>query len=201
MDYVPGEDLRALDSRAARRNGFLDEKMFWIGRVRLPIALDYLHNQQPPIVHRDIKPSNLKLTPPGGQTCRFRTWSNFCAGEVTITILHGRVRLSIPAGQSVATACIPTAARISTRLAVRFSPVTIKLVLNVRDRFLDRKVCLSALTDPAISPGWGSSPLGAAAPPDDRPADVRAFLKALTGKTTNHLRGSLVATAPNARNA
>jgi serine/threonine-protein kinase len=35
----------------------------WAGQ--LLDALEYLHEQEPPVVHRDIKPSNIKVTPRG----------------------------------------------------------------------------------------------------------------------------------------
>lgn len=65
MDYVAGQDLQSL-IRAAQRE-----------RTRLPLvqvldwtdqicsALNYLHNQNPPILHRDIKPANIKVTENG----------------------------------------------------------------------------------------------------------------------------------------
>jgi serine/threonine-protein kinase len=63
MDYVPGDDLRTLVSKAVAEKRFLDEEDVLDWARQIGDALDYLHNQQPPIVHRDIKPSNLKLHP------------------------------------------------------------------------------------------------------------------------------------------
>ncbi len=59
MDYIPGEDLRTLvDQKGAFE---FPRVLHWA--EQLGSALNYLHNQKPPIFHRDIKPANIKLTP------------------------------------------------------------------------------------------------------------------------------------------
>lgn len=65
MDYVPGDDLRAVMLEARRNGTFLDETKVLGWARQLADALSYLHGQDPSIVHRDIKPSNLKITPSG----------------------------------------------------------------------------------------------------------------------------------------
>ena len=62
MEYIPGEDLGVMMDR--------DEKPFDVEQVlvwadQLLDALDFLHNQQIPVIHRDIKPQNLKITSRG----------------------------------------------------------------------------------------------------------------------------------------
>ena len=62
MEYIPGEDLGTMMDR--------DEKPFDVEQVlvwadQLLEALDFLHNQQIPVIHRDIKPQNLKITSRG----------------------------------------------------------------------------------------------------------------------------------------
>lgn len=62
MEFIPGEDL----SEKLEKNGQafnLDEVLNW--SKQLLEALDFLHNQEIPVIHRDIKPQNLKLTPQG----------------------------------------------------------------------------------------------------------------------------------------
>ncbi|MDA1329831.1 MAG: serine/threonine protein kinase [Chloroflexi bacterium] len=91
MDYVPGEDLRALMIDSRQRNEFLNEAevLSWAGQIL--DALDYLHSQDPPILHRDIKPSNLKLTPNKVvKLVDFGLVKVLAAKEATLTIVQGR---------------------------------------------------------------------------------------------------------------
>lgn len=91
MDYVPGEDLRALMLEAREKDTFLHEADVLNWSNQLANALVYLHNQIPPILHRDIKPSNLKLTPNGiVKLVDFGLVKVLAPGEVTITILQGQ---------------------------------------------------------------------------------------------------------------
>lgn len=60
MDFIEGEDL---ESKVNRHGGALPERevVGWIGQICN--ALNYLHQQNPPIIHRDVKPANIKITP------------------------------------------------------------------------------------------------------------------------------------------
>lgn len=62
MEFISGDDLEML--LAQRGRPFEMERVIAWGDELLK-ALDYLHEQNPPILHRDIKPANLKLTPQG----------------------------------------------------------------------------------------------------------------------------------------
>jgi len=78
-------------AKAAQKNEFLDEEEVLDWARQIGDALEYLHNQEPPIVHRDIKPSNLKLTPTGRvKLVDFGLVKLLAPGEVTITILQGQ---------------------------------------------------------------------------------------------------------------
>ena len=65
MDFVPGHDLRQVIEHALRRDEFIPEEQVLNWAEQLSNALNYLHNQEPPVLHRDIKPANIKLTPDG----------------------------------------------------------------------------------------------------------------------------------------
>ena len=61
MDYIPGENLRALVENKTK---------FTVAQItswaeQLGNAVTYLHMLNPPIFHRDIKPTNIKLMPNG----------------------------------------------------------------------------------------------------------------------------------------
>ena len=90
MDYIPGEDLRTLISKAKQDKKFLKVKDILNYAKQLADALIYLHSQEPPILHRDIKPSNLKITPNGIlKLVDFGLVKLLAPGEGTITIIQG----------------------------------------------------------------------------------------------------------------
>jgi serine/threonine protein kinase len=66
MDYVEGPNLETLLSIQPERRFSLPV----VTAVLAPIAdaLEYLHQQDPPIIHRDIKPSNIIVPVVGGKT-------------------------------------------------------------------------------------------------------------------------------------
>ncbi len=64
MDYIEGENLATLlaqRQRIERKPLTEAEVVAWA--IKVLDALEYLHQQQPPIIHRDIKPDNITLTP------------------------------------------------------------------------------------------------------------------------------------------
>lgn len=61
MDYIAGEDLEMI----VRRHGPLPVQKVLHIADKIANAVQYLHEQNPPVIHRDIKPSNIKLTPDG----------------------------------------------------------------------------------------------------------------------------------------
>ncbi len=62
MEYIPGEDLAFMLERDSKPFS-VEQVLIWADQ--LLDALDFLHNQQNPVIHRDIKPQNLKITAKG----------------------------------------------------------------------------------------------------------------------------------------
>jgi serine/threonine-protein kinase len=58
MDFVDGEDLASILERQAIVP--YQQAVEWISQVAE--ALEYLHDQEPPVLHRDIKPANIRIT-------------------------------------------------------------------------------------------------------------------------------------------
>jgi len=61
MDYIPGTNLGFLYENKGAQS--LEDILGWTEQI--VNALNYLHQQDPPVIHRDIKPANIKLTPNG----------------------------------------------------------------------------------------------------------------------------------------
>src|SRR6476469_788330 len=62
MEYIPGEDLSHM-MEASGEPFPVDQVLAWADQ--LLDALEFLHNQDVPVIHRDINPQNLKLTARG----------------------------------------------------------------------------------------------------------------------------------------
>ena len=184
MDFVPGKDLRQLMMEARQQDTFIPEEQVLDWASQLASALKYLHTQEHPILHRDIKPSNLKLTPNGlVKLVDFGLVKLLAPGEITITVLQGQgTALYTPleqyggdSGHTDARSDIYAFAGTLYHLLTNEPP------LNVRDRFLnpgsltrirDINPAVSVRTERAVH--WALN-----LHPEDRPADIDAFMKAL----------------------
>lgn len=62
MEYIPGEDVAAM-LESDNESFSVNQVLNWADQ--LLDALDYLHNQELPVIHRDIKPQNLKINSRG----------------------------------------------------------------------------------------------------------------------------------------
>ena len=62
MEFIPGDDLSCI-LETKGEPFYVEQVLRWADQ--LLDALDFLHNQEIPVVHRDIKPQNLKVTPQG----------------------------------------------------------------------------------------------------------------------------------------
>jgi serine/threonine-protein kinase len=65
MDFVEGRDLHEIVREQQKAGELLSEQQVLTWASQLLDALEYLHEQEPPVVHRDVKPSNIKVTPRG----------------------------------------------------------------------------------------------------------------------------------------
>ena len=61
MSFIPGKSLKTL----LQEGRYFQKKEVIRWAMQLCSALQYLHEQIPPIIHGDIKPANIMLTPKG----------------------------------------------------------------------------------------------------------------------------------------
>src|SRR5512139_2718832 len=186
MDYVPGDDLRALLLEARRKKFFLKEEdvLSWADQVAS--ALTFLHSQEPPIVHRDIKPSNLKLMPHGLiKLVDFGLVKILAPEEVTITIIQGQgTALYTPleqyGGSDVHT---DVRADIYSFGATLYHVLTNDPPAEARKRFLQPESLVPIRQiNPEISPRTEKAILWAMSlHPDERPENIEEFRQALLG--------------------
>jgi serine/threonine-protein kinase len=187
MDYVPGKDLRERMLEARRSKTFLSENEVLHWAVQLADALDYLHQQDPPIIHRDIKPSNLKITPSGViKLVDFGLVKILAPNEVTITIIQGQgTALYTPLEQYGGDdAHTDIRADIFSFGATLYHLLTNEPPAEARKRFLDtRSLILPRDINPHISSRVEKAILWAMSlHPDDRPETIIEFREALVGQ-------------------
>jgi serine/threonine protein kinase len=186
MDYVPGKDLRERMLEARRNKTFLSENEVLHWAVQLADALNYLHQQAPPIIHRDIKPSNLKITPSGViKLVDFGLVKILAPNEVTITIIQGQgTALYTPLEQYGGDdAHTDIRADIFSFAATLYHLLTNEPPAEARKRFLDtRSLTLPRDINPHLSSRVEKAILWAMSlHPNDRPQNVIEFREALVG--------------------
>jgi serine/threonine protein kinase len=186
MDYVPGKDLRERMLEARRNKTFLSESEVLRWTAQLADALNYLHQQDPPIVHRDIKPSNLKITPSELiKLVDFGLVKILAPNEVTITIIQGQgTALYTPLEQYGGDdAHTDIRADIFSFGATLYHLLTNEPPAEARKRFLDtRSLVPPRDINPSLSPRVEKAILWAMSlHPDDRPQNVIEFREALLG--------------------
>ena len=186
MDFVPGKDLSVLmtETRLKKENLPEREVLSWAGQ--LADALNYLHNQNPPILHRDIKPSNMKLTPNGViKLVDFGLVKILASEEVTITVVQGRgTAVYTPLEQYGGDAGhTDVRSDIFSFGATLYHLLTNQAPEEARDRFLNPGLLtLSRDINPSISPRSERAILWAMSlHPDERPQNIEEFRQALLG--------------------
>jgi eukaryotic-like serine/threonine-protein kinase len=198
MDFIPGKDLSVLMTEARLRKIFLEERdiLNWAGQ--LAAALQYLHNQDPPILHRDIKPSNMKLTPNGViKLVDFGLVKILASEEVTITVVQGRgTAVYTPLEQYGGDAGhTDVRSDIFSFGATLYHLLTNQAPLEARDRFLNPGLLIPPRDlNPSISPRTERAILWAMSlHPEERPQNILEFRQALLGDWNPALRprGSL----------
>ncbi len=185
MDYVPGDDLKSLMDQARRKSEFLpiQEVLGW--GLQIADALEYMHNQDPPVIHRDIKPSNLKLTPNGLiKLVDFGLVKQMVPDEITVTVIQGRGTAAYTPLEQYGGDTGHTDLRSDVYAfgATLYHLLTNKPPLEAKQRFLRPNELKSPRElNSEINPELEQAVLWAMAlHPDDRPEDVGAFREALT---------------------
>ncbi len=187
MDYVPGKDLRALMLEAKQHNTFLKELDILSWANQLADALNYLHNQNPPLVHRDIKPSNLKITPNGIlKLVDFGLVKVLAPDEMTVTVIQGRGTALYTPLEQYGGDGLHTDIRsdIYAFGCTLYHLLTNTPPIDARQRFLEPGSLVPPRTlNPAINPRTERAILWAMElHPDDRPATIAQFQEFLIGR-------------------
>jgi serine/threonine protein kinase len=186
MDYVPGNDLRAIMIEARQHDRFIPEEDALNWANQLANALTYLHTQDPPVLHRDIKPSNLKVTPSGLlKLVDFGLVRILAKGEVTVTVLQGQgtaiyTPLEQYGGDMGHTG---VTSDIFSLGATLYHLLTNQPPADARERFLNpASLVPPRQINPEISIRTERAILNAMnLHPDDRPASAEEFRKILLG--------------------
>ncbi len=185
MDFVAGQDLKALVDEAHAKGRFLSEQrvLGWISQVC--DALSYLHSQEPPILHRDIKPANIRLTPQGLiKLVDFGLVKPLDEDDPnTISVMRGLGTLPYTPLEQYSGAGGHTDVRsdIYSLGATLYHLLTGRRPANAQERFLNPQALVPPREiNPAISVRTENCVLWAMAMhPDQRPASVEMWRRAL----------------------
>ncbi len=181
MDFVAGQDLQTKLAGALAQGRHLDEKQVLAWAEQLCSALEYLHNQDPPVLHRDIKPSNIKITPSGTvKLVDFGLVKVLLPDEQrTITVVQGRGTVQYTPLEQYGGDSGHTDARsdIYSFSATLYHLLTGQAPADAKRRFLmPGSLALPRSLNPAISPQVERAILwGLAMHPDERPASMAEF--------------------------
>jgi eukaryotic-like serine/threonine-protein kinase len=186
MDYIPGKDLRTLMLEAKQNSTFLNEADILHWSYQLADALEYLHQQVPPLVHRDVKPSNLKITPSSVlKLVDFGLVKALVPDEMTVTVIQGRGTALYTPLEQYGGDGLHTDIRsdIYAFGCTLYHLLTNTPPVDARQRFLHpESLPAPRKLNPSISPRTERAILWAMAlHPDDRPATIDEFRSYLMG--------------------
>lgn len=187
MDFVEGRDLQEVVQEAKRRNEFLSEAQVLTWTGQLLDALEYLHNQDPPVLHRDIKPSNIKVTLRGDiKLVDFGLVKVlFKDDSRTVTVVQGRGTVAYTPLEQYGgdTSFTDIRSDIYSLGATLYHLLSGQPPVDARERFLHPGVLESLrLINPEISPRVERAIFYALGMhPSERPATVRELREMLFG--------------------
>lgn len=187
MDFVPGQDLREIIEHARHKDSFIPEKQVLTWAKQLLDALEYLHQQEPPVLHRDIKPSNIKVTPSGMiKLVDFGLVKLLLPDDNrTVTVLQGRATIQYAPLEQIGGDVGHTDARsdIYSLGATLYHLLTNEPPPDAKTRYLhsNRHDTLSIRNiNPNVSPQTEQAVLHAMGlHPEDRPGDIEQFRREL----------------------
>ena len=187
MDYVSGRDLQEIIRQAKRRNEHLEESQVLGWAMQLLDAIEYLHNQNPPVLHRDIKPANIKVTPHGILKLVDFGLVKFLQDDDsrTVTVVQGRGTVAYTPLEQYGsdTGYTDTRSDIYSFGATLYHLLASEPPVDAKERFL-HPGCLTSLReiDSAISPRVERAIFQALSMhPNERPANAREMRDLLVG--------------------
>jgi serine/threonine-protein kinase len=193
MDFVAGHDLKQVMDEARREGRFLEERKVLNWAAQLCDALEYLHNQDPPILHRDIKPANIKLTPGGLiKLVDFGLVKLMAPDDSrTVTILQGRGTAQYTPLEQYGgdTGHTDIRSDIYSLGATLYHLLTNEPPVEAKQRFLRPETMRAPrAVNPDVTPRTERAILWALEMhPDNRPPNVAALRRTLLGMTGNEL--------------
>jgi eukaryotic-like serine/threonine-protein kinase len=185
MDFVGGQDLRELVEGERRNGEFLDPSVVLKWLEQLCDALEYLHNQDPPVLHRDIKPANIKLSSRGLiKLVDFGLVKLLALDDShTITVLQGRGTVAYTPLEQYGGDSGHTDVRsdIYSLGATLYHLLTNRPPANAKQRFLNPdSLILPRTINPRILPSTERAIMAAISMhPDERPSSVTEFRELL----------------------
>ena len=197
MDFVPGQDLREIVENARHKQTFIPEDQVLTWTEQLLNALEYLHQQEPPVLHRDIKPANIKLTPNGTiKLVDFGLVKLLLPDDNrTVTVLQGRATIQYAPLEQIGGDSGHTDGRsdIYSVGATLYHLLTNQPPLDAKARYLrsKREIPLSLREiNPNVSPHTEEAILHALGlHPEDRPDDIQQFRRELMGNAPIIING------------